>query len=33
MRSLTFGASGMLAQQRNVEVISINIANMNPTGF
>ena len=33
MRSLTTGATGMLAQQLNVEVISNNIANMNTTGF
>ncbi len=33
MRSLSTGATGMLAQQLNVEVISNNIANMNTTGF
>ena len=33
MRSLSIGASGMLAQQVNVEVISNNIANMSTTGF
>lgn len=33
MRSLSTAASGMLAQQLNVEVISNNIANMNTTGF
>jgi flagellar basal-body rod protein FlgG len=33
MRSLAIAASGMLAQQLNVEVISNNIANMNTTGF
>jgi flagellar basal-body rod protein FlgG len=33
MRSLNIAASGMLAQQTNVEVISNNIANMNTTGF
>lgn len=33
MRSLSIGATGMLAQQLNVEVISNNIANMNTTGF
>jgi flagellar basal-body rod protein FlgG len=33
MRSLSIGASGMLAQQLNVEVISNNIANMTTTGF
>jgi len=32
MRSLSIGATGMLAQQLNVEVISNNIANMNTTG-
>lgn len=32
MRSLSIAASGMLAQQLNVEVISNNIANMNTTG-
>ena len=29
MRSLAIGATGMLAQQTNVDVISNNIANMN----
>ena len=33
MRSLSIAATGMLAQQTNVEVISNNIANMNTTGF
>jgi len=33
MRSLNIAATGMLAQQLNVEVISNNIANMNTTGF
>jgi flagellar basal-body rod protein FlgG len=33
MRSLSVAATGMLAQQLNVEVISNNIANMNTTGF
>ncbi len=33
MRSLNIGATGMLAQQLNVEVISNNIANLNTTGF
>ncbi len=33
MRSLSIAASGMLAQQLNVEVISNNIANMNTTGY
>ncbi|MEH6632633.1 MAG: flagellar basal-body rod protein FlgG [Halopseudomonas aestusnigri] len=33
MRSLSIGATGMLAQQLNVEVISNNIANLNTTGF
>jgi flagellar basal-body rod protein FlgG len=33
MRALGIAASGMLAQQLNVEVISNNIANMNTTGF
>ncbi len=33
MRSLSIGATGMLAQQLNVEVISNNIANMTTTGF
>jgi len=33
MRSLNIGATGMLAQQLNVEVISNNIANMNTTGY
>ena len=33
MRSLNIAATGMLAQQQNVEVISNNIANMNTTSF
>lgn len=33
MNSLDIAATGMLAQQLNVEVISNNIANMNTTGF
>jgi len=33
MRSLSIGASGMMAQQLNVEVISNNIANMSTTGY
>ena len=33
MRSLAIGATGMLAQQMNVEVISNNIANMNTTAY
>ena len=33
MRSLTTAATGMQAQQMNVEVISNNIANMNTTAF
>ncbi len=33
MRSLDIGATGMLAQQRNVEVISNNLANMNTTAY
>ena len=33
MRSLSIAATGMLAQQANVEVISNNIANANTTGF
>lgn len=33
MRSLSIGATGMLAQQLNVETISNNIANMTTTGF
>ncbi|WP_299616721.1 flagellar basal-body rod protein FlgG [Pelagibius sp.] len=33
MRSLNIGATGMLAQQLNVEVISNNIANMTTTGY
>ncbi|MEC9236249.1 MAG: flagellar basal body protein, partial [Pseudomonadota bacterium] len=31
--SLNIGASGMLAQQMNVNAISNNIANKNTTGF
>ncbi len=33
MRSLSIAATGMQAQQRNVEVVSNNLANMNTTGF
>ncbi|MCZ6605390.1 MAG: flagellar basal-body rod protein FlgG [Alphaproteobacteria bacterium] len=33
MRSLSIAATGMLAQQLNVDVISNNIANMNTTGY
>ncbi len=33
MRALSTAATGMLAQQLNVEVISNNIANMNTTGY
>jgi len=33
MRSLSIGATGMLAQQLNVDVISNNIANMNTTAY
>ena len=33
MRALRTAASGMAAQQLNVEVISNNIANMNTVGF
>lgn len=33
MRSLYIGATGMLAQQTNVDVISNNIANMNTTAY
>lgn len=33
MRSLSTAATGMLAQQLNVDVIANNIANMNTTGF
>ncbi len=33
MRALSIAATGMMAQELNVEVISHNIANMNTTGF
>ena len=33
MRSLWTGASGMVAQQLNIDVISNNLANVNTTGF
>ncbi len=33
MRSLDIAATGMQAQQRNVEVVSNNLANMNTTAF
>ena len=32
-RALSTAASGMYAQQLNIEVISNNIANINTTGF
>ena len=33
MRSLSVAATGMMAQQLHVEVISNNIANMTTTGY
>jgi flagellar basal-body rod protein FlgG len=33
MDALRIGASGMMAQQRNVEVVANNLANMNTTGY
>jgi len=33
MKSLNIAATGMIAQQRNVEVISNNIANLNTVGY
>ena len=33
IRALSIAATGMLAQQTNVEVISNNIANMNTTAY
>src|SRR5690242_1551072 len=33
MRSMNIAATGMMAQQTNVEVIANNIANQNTTGF
>src|SRR5512142_3398975 len=33
MRALSIAATGMLAQQSNVEVIANNLANMNTTGY
>ena len=33
MRSLYTGATGMIAQQLNIDVISNNLANVNTTGF
>jgi flagellar basal-body rod protein FlgG len=33
MRALDIAATGMMAQQRNVSVISNNLANMNTTGY
>ncbi len=33
MRALSIAATGMLAQQRNVEVVSNNLANMNTTAY
>ena len=33
MKALSIAATGMMAQQTNVDVISNNIANANTTGF
>ncbi len=33
MRALSIAATGMLAQQRNVEIVSNNLANMNTTAY
>src|ERR1700744_1674802 len=33
MRALAIAATGMSAQERNIEVIAHNVANMNTTGF
>ena len=33
MRALSIAATGMSAQQTNVEVIANNVANINTTGF
>src|SRR5215469_17855884 len=33
MRALAIAATGMMAQQTNVEVIANNLANMNTTGY
>ena len=33
MRALSIAATGMAAQQTNVEVIANNLANMNTTGY
>ena len=33
MRALSIAATGMNAQQKNLEVIAHNIANINTTGF
>ncbi len=33
MRALNIAATGMMAQQKNVEVVSNNLANMNTTGY
>ena len=33
MRALWTGASGMIAQQTNVDTIGNNLANVNTTGF
>lgn len=33
MKALSIAASGMMAQQRNTEVVANNIANMNTTGY
>jgi flagellar basal-body rod protein FlgG len=33
MKALSIAATGMVAQQQNVEVVSNNLANMNTTGY
>ena len=33
LRSLTTAATGMIAQQNNLDVVANNVANVNTTGF
>ena len=33
MKALSIAALGMMAQQRNTEVVANNLANMNTTGY
>ena len=33
LRSLTTAATGMIAQQNNLDIVANNVANVNTTGF